>query len=78
MPIFAATNSNSFIMVASFIELYKGSPHHYYLNLCQVEQVNPESNEVWMESGECYTLNDDDFSAVMKYVNANMAGYGIG
>lgn len=58
-------------MVGKFFKLFSDSVHGYWINLEQIEQVNPEANEVWMTSGECYTLNDDDFDAVLDYVGAN-------
>ena len=59
--------------MARFLELYAGSPHAYFINLEQVEQVNPEASEVYMMSGECYALNDEDFDEVMDFVKRHKA-----
>lgn len=57
--------------MARFLKIENGEFHDYWLNLEQIEQVNPESNEVWMQSGECYTLSDSNFVRVMGFVEEN-------
>lgn len=58
--------------MARFICLYEESPHRYYLNLEQIEQINPEECGVYMQSGESYFLGEDEFERIMKYVNQNL------
>lgn len=55
--------------MATFIELFKLSPHAYWLNLETIEQVDPESRTVWVTSGDDYKLDDDDFREVMDFVS---------
>lgn len=57
--------------MAKFMKLFGESVHAYYINVEMIEQVDPESNTIYMTSEEEYRLNDEDFKKIMDYVREN-------